>query len=48
MIYRNVKSFGLPFKDTWLDNPSWVLELVHLFDDLADEYSRYKLSKGYI
>jgi hypothetical protein len=47
-IYKNIKSFGLPFKDTWLDNPKWVLTLVHLFDDINEEYDRYKKVKGFI
>jgi hypothetical protein len=45
-IYKNIKSFGLPFKGTWLDNPKWVLTLVHLFDDINEEYNRNKAIKG--
>jgi hypothetical protein len=47
-IYRNIKSFGLPFPGTWLNNPTWILTLVHLFDDINEEYSKYKKSKGYL
>jgi hypothetical protein len=47
-IYINIKSFGLPFKGTWLDNPKWIIKLVSIFDDISEEYDRYKKSKGYI
>jgi hypothetical protein len=47
-IYRNIKSFGLPFKGSWLDNPGWVLTLVHFFDDIKEEYNKYKKLKGYV
>jgi hypothetical protein len=47
-IYKNTKNFGLPFKGTWLDNPKWVLTLVHLFDGINEEYERYKAIKGII
>jgi hypothetical protein len=47
-IYKNIKSFGLPFKDTWLDNPKWVLDLVHLFDDINEEWIKYKAIKNIV
>jgi hypothetical protein len=47
-IYRNIQSFGLPLNGTWLDNPKWVLTLVHFFDDINEEYTKYKKVKGYI
>jgi hypothetical protein len=47
-IYKNTKSFGLPFPGTWLNNPTWVLTLAQLFDDINEEYRKYKKSKGYI
>jgi hypothetical protein len=47
-IYKNIKKFGLPFKGTWLDNPTWILTLINLFDDINEEYDRYKNIKGLI
>jgi hypothetical protein len=47
MIYKNVKSFGLPYK-SWFDAPYWLLDLIDKFDDVNEEYERYKKSKGYL
>jgi hypothetical protein len=47
MIYKNVKSFGLPYHN-WLDSPKWLILLIHLFDEINEEYDRYKKLKGFI
>jgi hypothetical protein len=44
-IYRNIKSFGLPYR-SWLDSPQWLLDLMNRFDDIHEEYERYKKVKG--
>jgi hypothetical protein len=46
-IYKNTKKFGLPY-DNWLDAPHWLLHLVNTFDDITEEYTRYKTVKGII
>jgi hypothetical protein len=46
-IYKNIKNYGLPFK-SWYDSPSWLLNLVDIFDDIKEEYIRYKTTKGII
>jgi hypothetical protein len=47
-IYKNIKSFGLPYPNSWLDNPHWLLSLVFLFDDIGIEYEKYKKIKSLI
>jgi hypothetical protein len=46
-IYKNIKKFGLPY-DNWLNAPHWLLNLVDKFDDINEEYNRYKAIKGII
>jgi hypothetical protein len=46
-IYKNIKNYGLPYNN-WLDAPKWILTLIHLFDDINEEYTRYKTIKGII
>jgi hypothetical protein len=45
-IYKNIKNYGLPYN--WLFAPRWLLDLVDRFDDISDEYEKYKKSKGFI
>jgi hypothetical protein len=44
-IYNNTKKYGLPYKN-WLEAPCWLLGLIDRFDDIAEEYGRYKKAKG--
>ncbi|MDR0720515.1 MAG: EcoRV family type II restriction endonuclease [Treponema sp.] len=46
-IYKNTKNHGLPYK-SWFDAPHWLLDLIDRFDAVAEEYARYKLSKGLV
>jgi hypothetical protein len=47
VIYKNIKNYGLPFA-SWYDAPYWLLNLIDTFDDIKEEYSRYKAIKGLI
>jgi hypothetical protein len=47
MIYKNIKNYGLPFS-SWYDAPHWLLDLVDTFDDIKEEYIRYKAIKGLV
>jgi hypothetical protein len=44
-IYRNIKSFGLPYNN-WIDSPKWLLDLINRFDDISEEFQRYKKVKN--
>jgi hypothetical protein len=44
-IYKNIKNYGLPY-DSWLNAPHWLLNLINKFDDINEEYNRYKTVKG--
>jgi hypothetical protein len=46
-IYKNTKKFGLPY-DNWFYAPHWLLNLIDRFDDINEEYNRYKTIKGLI
>jgi hypothetical protein len=43
-IYKNVKNYGLPWN--WLTAPRWLLEMINQFDDISDEYYKYKHIRG--
>jgi hypothetical protein len=44
-IYKNIKNYGLPYNN-WNEAPSWLLNLIDIFDSISDEYNRYKAIKG--
>jgi hypothetical protein len=46
-IYKNVKNYGLPYNN-WFDAPHWLLDLIDKFNDINEEYERYKKIKGFI
>jgi hypothetical protein len=46
-LYKNIKRYGLPYRN-WLDAPRWLLKLVDRFDDVSEEYNRYKAVKGIV
>jgi hypothetical protein len=46
-IYKNINRFGLPF-DQWTDSPKWLLDMVHWFDDIKNEYEGHKKAKGFV
>jgi hypothetical protein len=47
MLYKNIKNYGLPYK-SFFDAPVWLLDLIETFDNIDEEYSRYKAAKGII
>jgi hypothetical protein len=46
-IYKNIKRFGLPY-DNWTLSPKWLLKMIDVFDEIQNEYERYKISNGYV
>jgi hypothetical protein len=46
-IYKNIKNYGLPYIN-WFFAPEWLLNLIDFFDDIKEEYIRYKAIKGLV